>query len=131
MKKVIAAVVLLAIIWAIPAVRNRVTVAVLPLLEKLGPVGDRIADPARAYKARSQQAFYIRMLEDDDTEGRALPTERNFSEWVDRKMPQETGIDPWGRPYWLKRQGTRFTVGSDGPDGQRDTDDDVTQEVTL
>ena len=131
MKKLVAAVLLLAIIWAIPAVRNRLTVAILPVLEKLGPVGDRIANPARAYKARTQEAFYIRMLEDDDTEGRALPDERNFQQWVDRRMPQETGIDPWGRRYWLKRRGTTFTIGSDGPDGQRNTADDVTQVITF
>lgn len=131
MKKLLIAILVLAIIWAVPALRNRVVVAILPVLERLGPVGDRIADPARAFKARHQQGFYLRMLKSDETEGRALPDERTFDQWVDRRMPQETGIDPWGGRYWLRRRARTFTVGSDGPDKKRDTDDDVIQTVTL
>ncbi|HEX2168321.1 MAG TPA: hypothetical protein VHG09_13890, partial [Longimicrobiales bacterium] len=94
MKKAIFIVLALAIIWAIPGVRHRIGVAMLPLLEKLGPVGDFAASPVRAFKARSELSFFLRIMQDDETEGRALPNERTFTDWIDRRMPQETGIDP-------------------------------------
>lgn len=131
MKKAIFLVLALAIIWAIPGVRQRIGLAMLPVLEKLGPVGDFAASPVRAFKARNELAFFLRIMQDDDAEGRALPNERTFADWIDRRMPQETGIDPWGQAYWLERRGSTFTVGSSGADAERGTDDDVTQQSTI
>lgn len=131
MKRILFLILALAIIWAIPGVRNRIGVAALPLLERLGPVGQKAADPFRRWKARNDQEFYLRMINDDHAEGRALPEERTFMDWVDRRMPQETGLDPWDREYWLRRRGMTFTVGSNGPDGERDTADDVTHSATF
>jgi general secretion pathway protein G len=34
--------------------------------------------------------------------------------------------DPWGRPYQYKLNGDKFEIRSLGPDGQENTDDDVT-----
>ena len=131
MKRFIVFIVVLAIVWAIPEARNRIGVAALPLLERLGPVGERVANPFRKWKARSESEFYLRMINDDHAEARPLPEERQFKEWVLRRMPEETGVDPWGSDYWLRRRGTMFTVGSSGPDGQRDTADDVAVTETF
>jgi hypothetical protein len=131
MKKLVTFVVVLAVIWAIPGLRNRIGVAALPLLDRLGPVGEKAADPFRGWKARNDAAFYLRIINDDRTEQRPLPDERTFTEWVRRRMPEESGVDPWDGEYWLRRRGTVFTVGSSGPDGERDTDDDVTQTATF
>jgi hypothetical protein len=131
MKKIIFLVLALAILWAIPGVRQRIGVAMLPLLERLGPVGEKVADPVRAFKARNEMSFFLRILLDDRTEGRRLPDERSFTNWVRERMPQETGIDPWGNTYWLRRQTNAWVVGSNGPDGERDTEDDVVQEAVI
>lgn len=131
MKKIIILVLALALIWAIPGMRQRIGIAALPLLERLGPVGERAANPVRGVKARNDARFFLRMLKDDRTEGRALPDGRNFEEWMRRRTPQESGIDPWGKPYWLRREGSTYIVGSDGADGVRDTEDDVTQAATI
>jgi hypothetical protein len=131
MKKIVFLILALAIAWAIPGVRNRIGVAVLPVLERLGPVGEKLANPARAFKARNQLAFFLRIINDDRTEARALPEDRTFTQWVRGRMPQESGIDPWGNPYWLRRRGTTFMVGTDGPDGVRDTADGETQVATF
>lgn len=127
MKKIIFIIVALAVAWSIPGVRNRIGVVMLPALERLGPVGEKLANPARAFKARNDLAFFLRIMADDRTEARPLPEERTFRQWVRQRMPEEDGIDPWGNPYWLRRRGGTFTVGSDGPDGVRDTRDDETQ----
>ncbi|MBR9989573.1 MAG: hypothetical protein KFH98_07450 [Gemmatimonadetes bacterium] len=131
MKKILTLIVLLAIVWAVPALRNRIGLAAVPVLEKLGPAGEKAANPFRRWEARNELSFYLRMMNDDRTEARALPDERDFSEWVRRRMPEETGIDPWGGSYWLRRRGNEYIVGSNGPDGVRDTPDDVTQSATM
>jgi hypothetical protein len=131
MKKVIIVVLALAIIWAIPPIRNRLGLVALPLLEKLGPVGEKMANPVRGFRAKNELAFFLRILHDDHTEGRQLPDERAFLQWVRRRMPEESGIDPWGNSYWLRRSGRTYTAGSNGPDGARDTGDDLTQALTI
>lgn len=131
MKKAIFVVLALAIIWAIPDARNRIGVALLPLLERLGPVGERAANPVRAFKARTHLSFILRIIRDDETENRQLPDARSFKQWMSQRMPQESPLDPWGNEYWLTRQGAAFTVGSNGPDAVRGTDDDVIQEASI
>jgi hypothetical protein len=131
MKKAIFIVLALAIIWAIPGVRQRIGVALLPAFERLGPIGEKAADPMRGVKARNQLGFFLRIITDDHAENRQLPDESTFREWMDRRMPQESGIDPWGNAYWLRRRGNVFTAGSNGADGVRDTDDDVIQEAAV
>jgi hypothetical protein len=131
MKKLIFLVLALAVIWAIPDLRNRVGVALLPLLERLGPVGERVADPVRAFKARNHLSFILRIISDDEAEKRQLPDAGSFKQWMSQRMPQESPLDPWGNEYWLTRRGTAFTVGSNGPDAVRATDDDVIQEASI
>jgi hypothetical protein len=131
MKKAIVVVLALAIIWAVPGVRQRIGVALLPVFERLGPVGERVANPVRAFQARNDLSFFLRMMEEDATEGRPRPDPRRFSEWVDQRMPEESGVDPWGQPYWMRQRDRTVTVGSNGVDMVRDTDDDILQEATL
>lgn len=131
MKKAILAVLVLAIIWAIPDVRNRIGVALMPVLERLGPVGEKIANPVRAFQARNDLGFFLRIMEEDDTQGRRLPDTAGFSDWLEERMPQESGIDPWGEPYWMRRTGNRITVGSNGPDMLAKTEDDIVQEAAV
>lgn len=132
MKKILVLIVILAAIWAIPAARQRVGELALPLLSKLGPVGERIANPVRSFKAKNQAAFFLRILNDDLTEGRQLPDPRRFGEWMRLRTPHEEHADPWGNPYWLKRQGrSTWIVGSNGADGLPDTADDVSDSATF
>jgi hypothetical protein len=131
MKKAVFIVLALAIIWAIPGARNRIGVALLPVFERLGPVGEAAANPVRAFQARNDLSFILRILQDERTEGRQLPDERTFPDWIRRRMPQESGLDPWGNAYWLRRTGNVYVAGSNGPDGERDTEDDVVQQATI
>ena len=40
----------------------------------------------------------------------------------------EVPKDPWGTEYRMERQGGRVVIISDGPDGQPDSEDDITTE---
>jgi hypothetical protein len=132
MKKLIGFIIVLAVIWAVPGLRNRVGVLALPLLERLGPVGERVAEPVENWKAKNQVKFYLRMIRDDATEGRPLPDARGFTQWTRRRFAEETGLDPWGNAYWLTRSGARtVTVGSNGADGELGTPDDVSESATF
>src|SRR5690606_1857919 len=131
MKRAIFAVLALAIIWAVPGVRERIGVALLPVFERLGPVGEKVANPVRAFQARNDLTFFIRMMQEDETEGRQVPDARRFGEWIERRLPQESGVDPWGSAYWMRRRGNHVTVGSNGVDMESGTDDDIVQEATI
>lgn len=129
MKKILAVVVLLALIWAIPPVRARVGAAALPLLERLGPVGEKLLSPSRRYATQNEVIAIARMIANDQNEGRQLPDERGFHEWLTRRVYREDGVDVWGNRFWMRMRRDSVTVGSSGPDGKRTTKDDVTHTV--
>lgn len=124
MKKVLVLVVVLALMWALPPVRERVSTAAVPLLEKLGPVGAIALKPARRMTAANDLKEAARLMDSDLMEGRRLPEARVFNRWLRGRFPGEDGLDPWGNPYWMRTGGV-VTLGSNGPDGVQDTPDDV------
>jgi hypothetical protein len=131
MKFVITIIVILALVWALPPVRERVSTRAVPMLERLGPAGGALLSPARRMAARSQATSFARTLSRDSKEGLPLPNEQGFHNWLRQRLPDETGLDPWGNPYWMQRRNVSVTVGSNGPDGRRGTSDDVTHTVAL
>jgi hypothetical protein len=131
MRKVLIIIVILAIAWAIPGVRGRIGVALLPLSERLGPVGDYISTPARRFSAKNDQTNIARIITTDFEEGRPVPDARTFQAWLKRRAPQMDASDPWGNAYWLVRARGTLTIGSNGVDGRRDTDDDVTHAIPF
>jgi general secretion pathway protein G len=50
---------------------------------------------------------------------------QDASMWV-QKLEKPVPLDPWGKAYEYKPNGTSFTISSMGPDGQSGTADDVT-----
>ncbi|CAN5611629.1 hypothetical protein BH23GEM10_BH23GEM10_14670 [soil metagenome] len=131
MKKVGIFIVILAVIWAVPQLRSRVGAVALPVLEKLGPAADFIVDPIRGYSAKNKIAHTLRVIESDYNRGIQPPDPQAFHEWMRRRMPGESGLDPWGNAYWMRRGQGVLTVGSSGPDGTVNTDDDVTSESSF
>jgi hypothetical protein len=125
MNKIVGLVIILAFIWAIPSLRGRFSAAAVPVLERLGPVGDFAINPLRRHAAKSKATHLHRVLSSDRDIGRAPPDERDFHVWVQSRIPGEDGLDPWGNPYWVRRSIGSMTVGSNGADGRRGNDDDV------
>lgn len=58
--------------------------------------------------------------------GRGLPPARSFESWMAANS-SSSATDPWGNVYWVEGQRDGFVVGSNGPDGQRGTADDITE----
>lgn len=131
MKKVGILIVVLAVIWAVPALRSRVGGTMLPVLEKFGPAADFIVDPIRGYSAKNKITHTLRVIESDYNRGVQPPDSRAFHEWMRRRMPGESGLDPWDNAYWMRRGQGLLTVGSSGPDGTVDTDDDVVSAIEF
>jgi hypothetical protein len=131
MRKAIIAVVILALIWAIPGARTHLVASVHPVLERLGPGAEFMIRPARREAAKKQMNSILRVVASDLNEGREVPSDSRFQAWLTQRMPELNGRDPWGSHYWLTRAGTELTVGSNGPDGRRGTEDDLSQTISF
>lgn len=132
-RKMLVVIVLLGFAWSYPPLRQRMVLAMAPAFELLGPVGDRVAQPARRWKAESDITFIMQQFQLEKTEGRASPKgQREFETWMARKQSAgDKGRDPWGQYYWMKRADKAVTVGSHGPDMEPNTPDDITQTIVL
>ena len=58
--------------------------------------------------------------------GRAEGLPGNFEGWL-RRDYSGPETDPWGNAWYLAQGRSSYTVGSMGPDGERGTDDDITE----
>jgi hypothetical protein len=54
-----------------------------------------------------------------------LPTNRTWNSWLSENFSGDGTTDPWGALYSYQAWADSFAIGSDGPDGQRDTEDDI------
>jgi hypothetical protein len=126
-KKMVVLIVLLGFAWSYPPLRAKVAHAASPALELLGPVGYRMQQPMRKYQAETDVKFLVDQLQMARTEGRSLPSPgTSFNEWMlKRKGAGDRGRDPWGNHYWLLRSESAYTVVSSGPDGEKNTPDDI------
>jgi hypothetical protein len=125
-KKLLVLAVLLGFGWSYPPTRGVLSNAAAPVLEKLGPVGQRAVEPTRRYDAKNEVEFIADQIEMERTEGRAVPNPRTFQPWLKQHVTtRRDGVDPWGKPYYLVRSGQTHVVGSEGKDGERGTPDDI------
>ncbi|HSH75432.1 MAG TPA: type II secretion system protein GspG [Longimicrobiales bacterium] len=62
--------------------------------------------------------------------GRAEGLPDRFDGWI-RRDYSGPETDPWGNPWFLVAARRTYTVGSMGPDGERGTDDDITETRDL
>ncbi|MGQ0563068.1 MAG: hypothetical protein ACT443_14480 [Gemmatimonadota bacterium] len=126
LKFIVGFILLLGAAFGVPSVRARITPPLMPVLEKLGPVGAKLSDPAKKWSARNEANMLIRKLAEDYAEKKELPSALRFQVWIkmNTKLGNQ-GLDPWGRAYWMVHTNHQLTVGSNGPDRERNTSDDV------
>lgn len=129
MRMLVAAVMLLAVIWAVPGARAQISAAALPALDRMGPAGEFLGEPMRRAVAKSRAARILRVMASDYATGQPLPQEQEFGRWFETRLPDLDRTDPWGNSYWFQRTRDTLTVGSSGPDGRRGTDDDITHDL--
>lgn|GEM_PF-1907522 len=125
-KFILVLIFLIGTVTTVAPVRNRVVPALEPLLVRLGPVGETIITPVKKWQAQTGATSALRELAQNRTQGREMPNVRTFSSWLQRAMRNDSAaFDPWGNRYYLKTTRGTVSVGSPGPDGVKDTPDDV------
>lgn len=127
MKTFVVILLLIGAAFGIPSIRNRIVGPLDPLLSKIGPLGDKIATPARRWQADQEFKLILRRIEEERSLRRPMPAPRTFQSWLKTNVPalERQGNDPWGRPYYFIHNRQTTTIGSEGPDRIRDTPDDV------
>lgn len=132
LKVAVVIVLLLGAAFGTPAIRNRITPVLAPVLDKLGPVGRKLGDPAKKLAARNEASFLLRKLAEEYQQNRELPTPLRFQVWVRlNTRGGKGGMDPWGRPYYMIHANRQLAVGSPGPDRRRSTRDDIRVSVPF
>jgi hypothetical protein len=113
----------LIVVLNVPALRK---VLQPPAQKALGPAIEVVVTPVKKWQAKSGCTNLLRELSIAYNQGRSMPDPYNFTAWAKRVTNSETGgQDPWGRRYYFKPGRGLMTVGSPGPDGFRDTPDDI------
>jgi hypothetical protein len=132
-KLILIVLVLLGFITAHPPTRSRIASAAAPALEKLGPVGAYALRPVHGFTAQNEVDFIADQIKLANEVGRETPKDDTFQDWLVKRRvtTRNSGKDPWGAPYYLTRKDKRFTVGSLGPDGRKNTEDDIIATGTL
>jgi hypothetical protein len=120
MGRIVLVLVLAAAALASPDVRSALKPHVQPAL-----------DPVYEWSARSRVNEVARMIQTEKAAGRSIPTPKTFEDFMGRRFRGTDGAtDPWGVPYYLKKQRDGLVVGSAGPDGVPDTDDDIREPLS-
>lgn len=131
-RKLLILAVIVAFAWSVPAVRERMIRMAGPVVERLGPPGELLADPIRRYNTRNELVVLMRELTQEYQAQVPLPNARNFQAWLERNtISGRDGKDAWGNAYFLRRDGSGITLGSPGADGQVGTEDDITRTLTF
>jgi hypothetical protein len=118
--------------FGIPRVREKIMPPLLPLLEKLGPVGDKLQAPVKKWAASNEAHILLRKLAADYGQNKELPSPLRFQIWIKQNTRGgKGGMDPWGRPYYMIHRAHELVVGSPGPDRIRNTADDVRASAPL
>lgn len=130
LKLVLVLLVAIGFATAHPPTRERIATAAAPALAKLGPVGRVLLRPMHKVTAHNEVEFLLDQIELAKILGKDIPTETSFQNWIKQRVKTSAGVritgrDPWGSPYYLSRSQTAITIGSHGPDGERNTPDDI------
>ena len=126
-KLVLVVLVVIGFLTAHAPTRTRIGAAAAPALEKLGPAGAFMLRPIHRWTAKSETDFILDQIELAKAMGRETPSDNRLQDWLKlrRVRTRADGKDPWGAEYYVVRDRTSFTVGSPGPDGEKNTPDDI------
>jgi len=116
-KIILLVIVVLGIAMAVPSTRAT-------LMDKAAPVMNKF----RAKLVPSQLKAMADQLAVRVNRGEGYPS--SWESWLQRDFtgsPQ----DPWGHLYYLQTSRSGFTVGSLGPDGAQNTEDDIKETRRL
>lgn len=131
-KNLFFAIVLLGFAWAWEPTRVRMMIAAKPVLELMGPFGEKAMTPIERYSTQTEISFIADQITLARTEGREVPDTRSFERWMQKRVvTKNQGRDPWNHPYYLVQGESMLTIGSVGEDGKRGTDDDIKKSIPF
>jgi hypothetical protein len=126
-KFIIIALVIIGAVTSFPPLRDRI----MPKVSRaFGPTGEKLALPMKKWRAKSGCTNLLRELAVAQNQGKVMPTQGEFTAWAARATnDKQGGIDPWGKRYYIVHKRGVMKVGSPGPDGIRETPDDIVKSV--
>lgn len=91
-----------------------------------------VIDPVLRWSTRGEMRQIIRDLEALSEIPRRFPLDQEeFREWMEDEYEGDARTDPWGAAYEFRLSSNTFSIVSPGPDGQMNTDDDVSADGEL
>ena len=129
-KAILIVAVVLGFAWSFPPTRGPLERITAPIARRAMPVVDGVLNPIRRNGAKRETTNLLRVIAQDFEAGRPLPDVRGFHQWVRRKTSGD-GLDPWGSPYYMRRNRGTLSIGSAGPDKTPMTADDVRTTVPM
>jgi hypothetical protein len=86
---------------------------------------DPVIQPVLVWSAEREIERLSQGVRLEAREEYTIPTNRNWNAWLTENFSGDATTDPWGELYSYQAWADSFAVGSDGPDGQKDTEDDL------
>lgn len=102
-------------------------VLVPPLRARAAPRVEPVLAPWRKLTAADQVERIGRYVEHEARVTERVPLPRDLSRILGEVFPGRADVmrDPWGTPFFLRRRGDGFQIGSAGPDRTPGTPDDI------
>ena len=84
-----------------------------------------VIQPMLIWNAEREIEVLSRSVRREQRETYQLPQTRQWGAWLVANFTGDAATDPWGRTYSYQAWADSFAIRSDGPDGERRTEDDL------
>ena len=84
-----------------------------------------ILNPYLLWSAEREIDAISRSVRREARETYSIPLTRDWNNWLTVNFTGDAATDPWGRIYTYQAWADSFAIRSDGPDGQRASQDDL------
>lgn len=121
-KIILIVLVVVGAIITIPALHSRAGIMLGPVEDKLAPHMTFATDPMKKVRTSDKESNILGMLKQDHIQGRKSPEPEDFPQWLKDRQVEPDG---WGNRYYLFQKNDSIFIGSNGPDGKKNTPDDL------
>ena len=84
-----------------------------------------VIQPMLIWSAEREMEELSRSVRREARETYQLPQTRQWGAWLVTNFTGDAATDPWGTTYSYQAWADSFAIRSDGPDGQRRSEDDL------
>ncbi|HEX9106202.1 MAG TPA: hypothetical protein VF832_03220 [Longimicrobiales bacterium] len=115
--------------YSIAPIRARIEPPTARAWSHLTPYFNVVINPVKKDLVRREEIAIVGRMKEWRNEGHKVPEPGDFQDWLQQNI--SVGRDAWDNQYWMRVKDDDTTwIGSNGPDGLRDTDDDLVVQVT-